>query len=174
MIVTEPTFNELRHVVGMAQTFIETADENTLIDEPPTEWEQDVVQKATAWLEALEHLDPTSEVKMAIQVLQKHGFDATTQVFHSQTEKMLAISTSHVTSETAKRLSEDTIYGVTVFEKGKYGWWVHTTTMDDPLHPNEVPTELAEAIKLAVSFGCDWIMFDRDAPVIEELPHWEW
>ncbi|WP_162742184.1 hypothetical protein [Nitratireductor sp. OM-1] len=171
MVVIEPDFQELLHVAGLAAAYLEHAETHDGFDDP-TEWEIDAIQKVRDWVDALQHLGPEGEIKLATIALQTHGFDVTNQVFHAETQKILAVSTAHVTEETAQRLDADDIEGVTVFPKAGFGWWVHTTP-----HPDAsagIPQELRDAMNFAVGAGCDWLMLDRDATIIEELPHWEW
>lgn len=84
------------------------------------------------------------------------------------THKMLELSTSHVTRETAWVL--DT--GKWCYVKGDYGWFVH---VPDPSDESEaMPDDLRWILAYAREVGCHWIMFDRDADPIDELPSYDW
>lgn len=83
-------------------------------------------------------------------------------------EAMLVLSTAHLTDATCNTyLATD---GVFACLKQDYGWFVHVA--DDA--PADLPTDLEACFHLARSQGCDWIMFDRDAPAIEQLPEFVW
>jgi hypothetical protein len=86
---------------------------------------------------------------------------------------MLDLSTGHVSEETAKRLTEspDSI-GFPVYAKGDYGWIVWAGSRGDG--NDGIPADLANVITFARERGCEWIMFDCDAPLSDSLPSFDW
>ncbi len=85
---------------------------------------------------------------------------------------MLALSTGHVSDETASLMQLDNIDGVVIYDKPGYGWFV--VVPDGELEMEEIeescPKDLYECLKLAQKEGCDWIMFDSDVEAVDELP----
>ena len=109
--------------------------------------------------------------------------------------KMLVLSTRHLTQATANKLPQghaDLAY----FESQRLAtssgrtkslgpdeepdWWP-TFARDegwvfhvgDP-HDEDTPKDLTLLLAFAQRQGVDWLMLDRDGPVVEELPHYEW
>ncbi|WP_437387427.1 hypothetical protein [Brucella intermedia] len=157
----------------MAGNYLDDAMLTDGVDEP-TQWELDAVQKVKDWAEALETLQAQDELNLAIMVLKKHGINVTDQVMHPQMDKVLTISTGHVTEATAERLSKDNIPGTIVFEKGVYGWLLWTGIEPDEETLAGIPVELWQVIQFAKSLGCEWLMLDRDADQITALEVWDW
>ena len=90
---------------------------------------------------------------------------------------MLALSTAHVTKDTADMMNKDSIDGVMLYNKGDYGWFVHIpdSGLDfNELENGECPADLYRCMKYARDNGFDWIMFDCDVEVISEMPEYEW
>ena len=111
--------------------------------------------------------------------------------------KMLDLSTSHITETTCNtwfpteraRNGVEPLPGgrqvftyttpVAFYEKGDYGWFVHVDSdwkhsePDTPLAPG-VPVELQRVLEYAAKLGCDWIQFDTDGDVNDDLPVFNW
>lgn len=65
--------------------------------------------------------------------------------------------------------------GVVAYSHDEFGWLVWVP--DDPDEVNEdhdIPAELLAVQKHARSLNCDYVLFDRDGPVDQELPTWNW
>jgi hypothetical protein len=87
---------------------------------------------------------------------------------------MLDLSTGHVTEATAKRLTDrPESIGLPVYPKGEYGWivWAGTESVTRVV---DVPADLVTVVKFAQERGCEWIMFDCDAPLSDSLPSFDW
>ncbi|MBJ6361546.1 hypothetical protein ACFOQM_09630 [Paenibacillus sp. GCM10012307] len=94
-------------------------------------------------------------------------------------QKMLVISTAHIEKETAEWLSDTAIDGgeLVVYEKGEYGFHIHVDPdeqSEQDVKEKSIPEELLPIISLARQLGCDWIVLDADAYIIEELEVFEW
>lgn len=87
-----------------------------------------------------------------------------------ESHNMLALSTGHLTEETADELM--TIDGIIAYEKGEFGFFVYVPDDDEEFH--DQPADIHECIEFAHNNGYDWIMFDRDVETINELPVYEW
>jgi hypothetical protein len=85
-------------------------------------------------------------------------------------ERMLVLSTSHLTEFTCVVVLDN--YDGPVWEKGEFGWFVYANLeqLDD------LPEDLRQCVNYAQDPGvsCDWIMFDRDGPIVDELPTYDW
>jgi hypothetical protein len=95
-------------------------------------------------------------------------------------ERMLVLSTSHLTEATAKLLpciassmmaTEDTAPWFPTFAREE--GWVFYVAGDGECYL-EAPEDLMRVIRYASDHECAWLMLDRDGPKIKELPHWEW
>lgn len=86
--------------------------------------------------------------------------------------KMLDLSTSHVSKETAQTLDEAPDGTINAYQKDEYGWfvWVPPTEWERA----DQPADLLAAFAYARTQQCDWIMFDRDAEIIDDLPSFDW
>lgn len=83
--------------------------------------------------------------------------------------QMLTLSTGHLSEDTCNRWLSDN--AGPAYPKGEYGWFVFTKwgETDEPM-----PVELAACFEFASGCGCDWVMFDCDAPMVEQLPTFDW
>jgi len=85
--------------------------------------------------------------------------------------KFLTLSTGHVTKETQQILDGSTPKNWPVFGfGGEYGWVIYAH--DE--HDLEIPPDLWGLCEYARSKGCDYIMLDADADLIDDLPQYEW
>ena len=143
----------------------------------PTNAGQKILGRVSDWTKSMETLASSLAEKsnLALDVLTENGYDVKTTVWRDELEKMLTISTGHVTHETAKLLASDAIPSTTVFAKGEYGWLIYIPdVMVDYVMPEHRPAELHAAMFLAHKLGCVWLVLDCDAPEIEELPTFKW
>lgn len=91
--------------------------------------------------------------------------------------RLLDLSTAHLPQKTCNYLSE--FEGVIAYPKrtetADFGWWLWVP--EDPQEHASTyhyPAAILTIQLYARSLGCDWVMFDRDADAIDELPRWEW
>lgn len=85
-------------------------------------------------------------------------------------QKMLVMSTGHLTSETIDAMTQGPPVWGPAFTR-EDGWVfrvVPTAEGGDSLEGT--PTELAAAIRLARAEDCAWLLFDRSGPRIKVLP----
>lgn len=85
----------------------------------------------------------------------------------------LVISTSHVTAVTAAMLDTTPLkdWPVVGGPCGEYGWFVYAHDEDVD---GKIPVEMMAVFRFARRCGCDYVLFDRDGEVREELDTWEW
>lgn len=88
-----------------------------------------------------------------------------------EVRKFLTLSTAHVTDDTRRILDETKVSDWPVFGfRGAYGWVVYAHDESDW----EIPQDLWGVCEYARKNDCDYIMFDADADIIDDLPHYEW
>lgn len=90
--------------------------------------------------------------------------------------KCLTISTSHISWNTSNKLRTDPMafaIGLSVYEKGEYGWWIYIGDNINAL-PSDLPNDLMECIRLAMSNDCEWLCLDCDGEEIHSLQTFEW
>lgn len=89
-------------------------------------------------------------------------------------EKMLVISTSNITRETAHALDHpdpmETLELI-VHPHGNYGWLIVVPPREDT---PTLPGCMRTALEQARCEGCDWLLIDRDGPVHNLLQEYEW
>lgn len=87
-------------------------------------------------------------------------------------EKMLVLSTAHLTQETCNEWLRSTST-VVAYEKADYGWFIYVG--DDEAYKNaSIPADLMACIQHARSSQVEWLMFDRDYDAVDGLPFYEW
>jgi hypothetical protein len=86
-------------------------------------------------------------------------------------ERMLVLSTAHLTELTCNTLLPT--WEGPAYEKVAYGWFVYVNL---EFLTNDMPEDLKQCTQYAQNPGvsCDWIMFDRDGPTVDELPTYDW
>ena len=88
-------------------------------------------------------------------------------------DKMMTISTIHVSPETAHLLDDEltvTKWGLIVYEKSAYGWFINLG-FDELFN---VPLDLLHCINYALENGCSWLCLDRDGDVADDLLTYDW
>jgi hypothetical protein len=85
--------------------------------------------------------------------------------------RVLVISTSHVTAETAARFDDAPQWGPSCLT-WDYGWMVYAASPDDDWS-DDAP-ELLHILRSAEASGFDWVQFDSDGDTLDAFPTWEW
>jgi hypothetical protein len=109
-------------------------------------------------------------------------------------EKMMCLSTAHITEKTAEEFNlglamlaiedpnerehdvSEWMSHLTVYPHGDYGWLICIAgdiAMDEEFR-QAGPAELLAVIAYADDNGCEWVLLDRDADLIDELPNFDW
>ena len=89
---------------------------------------------------------------------------------------ILTVSTGHITKETEAILTmaaheeKDLDFPVTVYEKGKYGFYLYVPDEID----NAVPVELKDLLHITKSMGCSILCLDRDGTVLPKMKYYNW
>ena len=166
--VVSPSLQELRAIVNLADHLLQQDDDMdaTLHKDLGT-----AVEDTLEWIEALEAMTPASEIAMAQAVLAKHGAPANKLPF--AVSKMLSLSTAHLEKATADALTNGFSFGQTVYDKDVYGWWIALPDLSDPPEEVESPS-LRAVLERAKLLGCEWLMLDSDAEILDDLPSYDW
>lgn len=87
-------------------------------------------------------------------------------------QKILTLSTAHVTEKTLDILGNDpAAYNIDSYEKrdadGSYGFFIYIT---DNYIPKEMPNDLKGVLSYAISRKCSVVCLDQDGPVTSHLP----
>ena len=93
-------------------------------------------------------------------------------------QKILTLSTAHVTEKTLDILSNDpAAYNIDSYEKrdadGSYGFFIYIT---DNYIPKEMPDDLKGVLSYAISRKCSVVCLDQDGPydkMTEEYKKWK-
>ena len=88
--------------------------------------------------------------------------------------RFLDLSTAHLTPATREYLERNNASPTTYPHPHGYGWFIHVP--EDPAldpEPDEIPADLQTALALARTLDCDYLLFDRDALVIETLARYK-
>ncbi|MGG3471642.1 hypothetical protein ABES02_29765 [Neobacillus pocheonensis] len=102
---------------------------------------------------------------------------------HIPIVQMLTISTGHISEETNKLLLDHgpddplAMLPIVFYQKSGYGFFI--VVPDDPEDPDMynmegVPDDLRAVLVYARENLCSWVMLDRDADFIEDLPSYDW
>ena len=168
--VASPSLQELRAIVNLADHLLQQDDDMdaTLHKDLGT-----AVEDTLEWIEALETLPPDAEIALAQAVLAKHkatppGPSGTSP----EIAQMLFLNTSHIEETTNVYLEAGMDFGLTVFRKGDYGWFIYVDSQD--LVMAYLPDGLLACVKYAKDLGCSWICLDMDGPIDGNLPSYDW
>lgn len=93
--------------------------------------------------------------------------------------KLLDMSTGHLQEETTERMDEGAqfpfIYSRKVVGGEYYGYFVHVPdAFDVDFDDGEWPEDMIDCMKFAMRAGVDWIMFDAEGKVYDDLKKYEW
>jgi hypothetical protein len=112
-------------------------------------------------------------------------------------EKMMCLSTGHVSYETSVTIGTALIEekmdynerdeglpewwnNLPVYEHGEYGWLICIAgdcvehLKADAEAFETFPADLLTVMEHATANGCDWLLLDRDAELIDDLPQFDW
>lgn len=89
-------------------------------------------------------------------------------------EKMMTLSTIHITESTSKYLDREDRAELVVYPKSEYGWFIYLglDSLKDELLL--IPKDLVEIIQFAIKNDCMWLCLDCDGDEEESLPIYEW
>ncbi|MFC0205326.1 DUF5983 family protein [Novosphingobium soli] len=85
---------------------------------------------------------------------------------------MLVLSTAHMSMTTAGDWIARCPWAC--FEKGDYGWFMYVCDDASITEAHDIPLEIRSAIHVARRERCEWIMWDCDGPILDELPEYDW
>ena len=93
-------------------------------------------------------------------------------------EKILTLSTGHITSNTAKKLDLNpatNCLGLCVYHKASYGWYIIVDENAIELATNnKLPRELANLILFTRDVNCSILCLDQDGYKLPYLKSFNW
>jgi len=94
-------------------------------------------------------------------------------------DKMLTLSTAHITKETADLLEREVTYGLNnvdlaIYNKSEYGWFVFANDSDYKLEDLKIPKDLLDCCILARKNNCKWLCLDCDGLIVPGLKTYDW
>lgn len=179
MTINAPDLLELAQLCDFAETRlnqlagVDAHYDNSQDGDGPSPWEWGCLHKTSAWLKQLKDMPGAKKIEMALEILEEEGV-----VEPGSVERMLTISTAHITEDTARAI-EDALakgaqpFGLTVFSKGDYGWMIYAPVAEDA-GPSQVPDELDNALAHTRDLACTWLCLDRDAEKTHALSEFDW
>lgn len=88
--------------------------------------------------------------------------------------QMLCLSTAHLTLTTRELMDTDALPGSIFFPKSQHGWFMYVPEQQLlEAVSNDLPSDVIECLSFACKQGMQWLMFDSDGPVVEELALYE-
>ena len=88
--------------------------------------------------------------------------------------QMLCLSTAHLTLTTRELMDTDALPGSIFFPKSQYGWFMYVPEQQLlEAVSNDLPSDVTDCLSFACKLGMQWLMFDSDGPVFEELALYE-
>jgi hypothetical protein len=89
--------------------------------------------------------------------------------------KILVLSTAHVTAKTAAMLNStpQPKWPVCGGPYGPWGWFIYAHDENCGEGADAIPDDLFAVLTFARAQGCDNVLFDADADVIDDLPEYD-
>ena len=95
-----------------------------------------------------------------------------------ETERAFVLSTAHITEDANKYLLGNGWWRgrkpTLIFDSYKYGWRIYVGELDGPICSAGPHVSLHACMELARKNGCMWLKLDRDGPIVDSLPKYEW
>jgi hypothetical protein len=84
----------------------------------------------------------------------------------------LELSTIHISDKTAKWLNDEVrnFIHLLVYDKSCNGWFIRIDNPNATHNLGVFPPDLQSILSLATQYDCSWLIFDKDGPMIPELP----
>ena len=86
---------------------------------------------------------------------------------------MLTISTAHLSEETCNEILPRLRDTIPIWAKGECGWFLYAQLEQLGLDA-DLPADLLRVLEYGQAQGCDYIMLDRDWPVLDHLQSYDW
>lgn len=86
---------------------------------------------------------------------------------------MLTLSTAHLTEESCNVTLPALTDEIPIWEKTGAGWFLYARLEQLGLTA-DIPADLLRILEYAQAQGCDYIMLDKDWPILDDLPSYDW
>lgn len=90
-----------------------------------------------------------------------------------EVDKVLVVSTAHISEATRDKIHEDVIEGIHAVPRDEYGWMIYVTDLE-PEERAAAPLELVKLLDHARERDCTWLMLDCDGPTAEGFDRFNW
>ena len=91
----------------------------------------------------------------------------------AEKQTVLVLSTNHLPEEVMGMLGKESVllqnHLIAPYVYGAFVW-----VPDASERATSLPEELARVMTYAGERGCQWVRFDSDGPLEDDLPAWEW
>lgn len=93
-----------------------------------------------------------------------------------ETRKTLVLSTCHLKKATVDQLEMLDLdsWPCAGGHYGPYGIFVYAHDENLGTGSDRIPDDLFAVMTFARQHDCDMVLLDRDADVVDALPHWDW
>ena len=83
--------------------------------------------------------------------------------------KMITISTAHITNQTIEFLEKEAYRNneLVVYPKAEYGWFIYVC--EDDIENTDLNIDLRDCLSFAYGNDCQWLAFDRDGVIENNL-----
>lgn len=85
--------------------------------------------------------------------------------------RFLDASTAHVSEATRRRIDDGEIGAPVYPHPNGYGWFLYV--LDESNDDDTIPADLSEVFDCARQNACDYVLLDRDGPVIANLARYD-
>lgn len=114
--------------------------------------------------------------KLHLEALSLHGMKVPLPELPTRT--YADISTAHVTADDVEYLSSlvdiPTLGPLSVYETAEYGWLVYTGPQAGIADDKIISPEFRALLEQANAQGCTFLRLDRDGPIVDRIPHFNW
>ncbi len=95
---------------------------------------------------------------------------------HHEVRTVIVVSTAHLTAQTAHYLDNTPAkeWPCVGGPYGEYGWFVYAQEENGGAGPDAIPDDLFGVMTWGRKQGFDYILFDRDANRVADLPGHDW
>ena len=95
-------------------------------------------------------------------------------------DKMITISTGHISKHTALALEREVKYclneieiPLSIYIKAEFGWFIFIPDNSE-FEEGRIPDDLTDCINFAKKHNCKWLCLDCDGLIMSELKTYDW
>ncbi|MFB8378102.1 DUF5983 family protein [Paenibacillus taichungensis] len=127
------------------------------------------------WLDNEDSLDILGEEFVGTALYFDALQPALAETHNPTFEPMISLSTAHITPEADRLLQEGLKMEQLIhYPKAEYGYFICVLDKDAEMDETCLPSCLQDILAYARSKGGQWVMLDRDADTVPDLPVYDW